>query len=112
MCYYDQYQFECGDYRWGSFRAHCTKEYRTGETCGMKLIMNTYPDPSNGKCKICTKLDTKWGRIRKEEDKIRRWEREGGRKSSIEKSKDDIFELQRQIQELEAQRSEKQRTLV
>lgn len=111
MCYYDQYQYECGDFKWGSFRAHCTKEYRTGETCGLKLVMTTYANPSGGKCKLCTKLDVKWNRIRKEQDRIRRWEKEGGRKSSIEKAQQEIYDIEDEINELNRQRLEKSRSL-
>jgi hypothetical protein len=77
MCFYNQYQFACGDYRWDVFRQHCGKEYRTGETCGMKLPMNLHRLPE--KCKTCTKIDVKWGRIRKEEERIQRWKSEEGR---------------------------------
>ncbi|KAJ5040878.1 uncharacterized protein L3040_005437 [Drepanopeziza brunnea f. sp. 'multigermtubi'] len=71
MCFYDSYVMACNCGKWGHFRQHCSKEYRTGETCGMKLVMNRYSKPE--KCKICTKIDTKQRGIVKEEDKIRRW---------------------------------------
>jgi hypothetical protein len=41
----------------------------------MKLVMNRYTLPTE--CKICTKIDTKEHAIRREEDRIRRWIKEG-----------------------------------
>jgi hypothetical protein len=105
MCFYNQYQFACGDYRWGVFRQHCDKEHRTGETCGMKLPMNLHRLPE--KCKTCTKVGVKWGRIRKEEERIQRWKTEEGRVKAtppnpawtiIEDLQVEIANLQQQLQ--------------
>jgi hypothetical protein len=108
MCFYEQYQMYCGDYKWGHFRQHCSKEYRTGETCGMKLVMNTIP--KHEKCKVCTKIDTKKGRLMKEQERIHRWEHEQQRGhhrgASIENSQGIIAQLQWEIQDLEYQRSQ------
>ncbi|KAG9233297.1 hypothetical protein BJ875DRAFT_50690 [Amylocarpus encephaloides] len=113
MCFYDQYQMACGDHRWGHFRQHCSKEYRTGETCGMKLVMNTIP--KSEKCKLCVKIDTKRGRVYKEEDRIDRWYKEEqrgiGRSASIAASQDTIVTLLNEISDLEYQRSQYQATL-
>jgi hypothetical protein len=102
MCFYDQKRYTCGDYRWGHFRQHCSKEYRTGETCGMKLVMETYPVQE--KCSICQKADTKRRAIRKEEDRIKRWQREGFRHATIEKAYCNIERLQEEIRGIEEQR--------
>jgi len=106
MCFFDQVVHECGDYKWGQFRQHCAKEYRTGETCGMKLIMSTYRIQQ--KCKICDKMDTKWNRRRKEEERIKRWRKEGGKKrASIEAAEDNIKQLDTEIHNLMKQRQDK-----
>src|SRR5271168_2592333 len=75
MCFYDQYVLACNCHRWGNFRQHCAKEYRTGETCGMRLIMSTIM--KREKCKTCEKLDIKYRRKRDEEHRIKRWMKEG-----------------------------------
>jgi len=108
MCFFDQIVHECGDYKWGCFRQHCAKEYRTGETCGMKLVMASYPVAGN--CKICDKISTKWNRRNKEVDRIKRWEREGGksRKASIEAAYDNIKQLDGEISALQRQKEERQ----
>jgi hypothetical protein len=99
MCFYDQIKFEgCGDYKWSHFREHCEKEHRIGETCGMKLVLNT--NNESGKCKICTTIDRKTARIEKEKGRIGRWNRENSRKASIEVSEEVIAELQREVDEL------------
>ncbi|ESZ91965.1 hypothetical protein SBOR_7655 [Sclerotinia borealis F-4128] len=104
MCFFDQCQFACNDYKWGHFRQHCAKEYRTGETCGMKLVMTTYQ--SHEKCKICTKIDTKWGRIQKEQERVLRWKKENGksRQHSIEASEEKIQDLLQEVDKLNKQR--------
>jgi hypothetical protein len=105
MCFYDQYRMGCDCYKWGNFRQHCSKEYRTGETCGMRLVMGTYDNPE--KCRLCTKIDTKNRSIRKEEEKIKRWRHESGRSASIEKAEDTVYGLKQEIYRLEVERYNK-----
>jgi len=103
MCFYEQHLFACGDFKWGHFRQHCNREYRTGETCGMKLVYST--SPLSQKCRICDKIDTKLRRRNAEKDRINRWRREGGKfRASIEKSEDTIKQLEREIMELGQER--------
>lgn len=110
MCFFDQILFDCGDWKWDRFREHCNREYRTGETCGMKLVLDVH---QNGeRCKTCQKIDTK--RRRKDEQiiKLRRWQREGGKLvASIEKALQIVDDLNREIAQLEAQRIVKQRAI-
>ncbi|KAL8909126.1 MAG: hypothetical protein Q9171_005193 [Xanthocarpia ochracea] len=106
MCFFDQHRFACGDWKWGHFRQHCNREYRTGETCGMKLIMQTVP--VSQKCKLCDKIDTKQRRRSAEEDRINRWKREGGKfRASIERSYEMIKSLDREIYDLRSERMRK-----
>ncbi|KAL8763496.1 MAG: hypothetical protein Q9184_000708 [Pyrenodesmia sp. 2 TL-2023] len=106
MCFFDQHRFACGDWKWGHFRQHCNREYRTGETCGMKLIMQTVP--VSQKCKLCDKIETKQRRRSAEEDRINRWKREGGKfRASIDRSYEMIKSLDREIYELRNERMKK-----
>ncbi|KAH7346181.1 hypothetical protein BKA65DRAFT_272608 [Rhexocercosporidium sp. MPI-PUGE-AT-0058] len=109
MCFYDTYEMACNCFKWGHFRQHCSKEYRTGETCGMKLVMNRYAKEE--KCKICIKIDTKYRNIQKEEDKIARWRQLDGRSASIEKAQDIVAQLHHDVARLCQERDEKQRSL-
>ena len=99
MCFFDQHRFQCGDWKWGHFRQHCNREYRTGETCGMKLIMQTVP--VSQKCKLCEKIDTKQRRRAAEVERIVRWKREGSKFSaSIDRSADIVKGLEKEIHDL------------
>lgn len=106
MCFFDQNLFACGDWKWGHFRQHCNQEYRTGETCGMKLIMSTYR--LGNKCKTCEKIEIKLRRRAAEQDKIVRWQRDGGRfGASIDKAYDMIKALDREIRDLQMERQKR-----
>lgn len=98
MCYYHQTRWSCGYWKWGNFAEQCPKERRTGETCGMRLIFHTQSVPEP--CKTCESIGKKQRRIRKMQDDICRWKREGGRRATIEKTQADIRELDLQIREL------------
>ena len=103
MCFFDQHRFQCGDWKWGHFRQHCNREYRTGETCGMKLIMTTVP--VSQKCKLCEKIDTKQRRRTAEVDRILRWKREGGKfTASIDRSQEIVKTLEKEIVEMSYER--------
>jgi hypothetical protein len=103
MCFFDQHRFQCGDWKWGHFRQHCNREYRTGETCGMKLIMQTVP--VSQKCKLCDKIETKQRRRAAEVDRINRWKREGSKFSaSIDKSSAIVKTLEKEITDLAYER--------
>jgi hypothetical protein len=109
MCFFDQHLFACGDWRWGHFRQHCNQEYRTGETCGMKLIMSTHR--IGNKCKTCEKIDTKMRRRATEAEKIARWQRDGGRfKASIDKAYEIIRGLEMEIHDLQMERQKRSRS--
>jgi hypothetical protein len=95
MCFYEQYRFTCGDFKWGNFRQHCNKEYRMGETCGMKLVHDTTMQPT--KCKYCEKADTKLRKREAEAERVRRWQQAGTNPASIEKSMDTIKQLDTEI---------------
>lgn len=84
--------------KWGNFRQQCTKEYRTGETCGLKLVYDTALLP--GLCKLCDTVDKKRRRVAKMREDMARWEREGNRRATMEKTRRDIAVLEGQVQEL------------
>jgi hypothetical protein len=76
--------------------------------------MNTYQKVE--KCKTCTKIDTKVGRVRKEQDRIHRWNKEqlqhvSQRPASIEAAERSIGTLEYEIPQLEYARQLAQCTL-
>lgn len=75
-----------------------------GETCGMKLVMQTIP--TGTKCKLCEKIDTKMRRRTAEVDRIGRWQREGVKfRASIDKAMEIIRCLDGEIYELGCERA-------
>jgi len=64
-------------------------------------------------CKTCQKLATKWGRVRKEQDRIKRWKKENGsgRKASIAASEEIIDKLEKEINDLELKKWESRQCL-
>ncbi|KAK1722498.1 hypothetical protein CaCOL14_006185 [Colletotrichum acutatum] len=101
MCYFYQTRWVCGYWRWGQFKQQCNKEYRTGETCGLKLVYETI---TNGdRCKLCYDMDKKYRRLTKMQGDVARWCREGNRKATIERTNLEIQEVNRQIQDMNNQ---------
>lgn len=75
----------------------------------MRLVMQTYQ--LGDKCKICQKLETKWRRILKEQERIKRWKKEGGRGASISASEEIIDDCSAEMNELEMHKQENKRSL-
>ncbi|EPS33822.1 hypothetical protein PDE_08784 [Penicillium oxalicum 114-2] len=111
MCFYNQKRFSCGDWSWTSFAHRCNYEYRTGETCGMKLVNVTENDAS--KCRLCEKIETKLRRRSAEIDRLERWKKEGSNLvASIDRSRKLIMELDKEILGLQREREDRRRTLL
>ncbi|KAJ6438819.1 FAD binding domain-containing protein [Purpureocillium lavendulum] len=84
MCYFDQTRWSCGYWRWGHFRQQCNKEYRMGETCGLKLVYETRVEADV--CKLCHDTEKKQRRYDKMYRDVQRWQREGNRSATIERT--------------------------
>lgn len=91
MCFYDYYVFRCGDWKFGNFRDHCQREYRMGETCGMKMFQERHEKKE--KCSICTKIDTKKRKYEDRKQKVKRWEAEGDKPASVAKALEEMTQL-------------------
>ncbi|KAL4865616.1 hypothetical protein BDV12DRAFT_200027 [Aspergillus spectabilis] len=99
MCFYNQKRFICGDWSWTNFAHQCNYEYRTGETCGIRLVNVTESAPTV--CRLCQNIDTKRRNRQKELDRINRWKREGGTlTASIAKSEKLVLGFEAEIREL------------
>ncbi|KAF3070270.1 hypothetical protein V8C43DRAFT_272601 [Trichoderma afarasin] len=95
MCYFEQTRWSCGYWRWGHFRQQCNKEYRMGETCGLKLIYETKPDPDV--CKLCHDTEKKRRRLAKMTLDVERWKVEGNRTATIERTEEEMAAVSAQI---------------
>ncbi|KAI1485188.1 hypothetical protein F4809DRAFT_641068 [Biscogniauxia mediterranea] len=110
MCYFEQTRWNCGYWRWGHFRQQCTKEYRTGETCGLKLVYNTNQELDN--CKLCKDIEKKQRKYKKLESDISRWHREGNRTATIEKAEKEKGEVSEAIHNMQYQHQQRQYSVV
>lgn len=109
MCYFEQSRWQCGFWKWGNFRQQCNKEYRTGETCGLKLVYETNYLPGN--CKLCDQSDKKQRRYNKMAQDVERWRREGNRRATIEKTEIDMEEVRMAIEKLWIEHDDRLRTV-
>ncbi|KAK5156730.1 hypothetical protein LTS14_004942 [Recurvomyces mirabilis] len=102
MCFYDNHRFACNDWKWGNFRQHCHAEYRTGETCGMKMVYQTLAVAE--KCQMCQKIERKQRRYEKHRADYGRWVQENPTKYkfSIEKAVEEMKVLAEEIKRLQA----------
>ncbi|KAH9838813.1 hypothetical protein Tdes44962_MAKER08177 [Teratosphaeria destructans] len=102
MCFYENYKYACNDWKWGNFRQHCQKEYRTGETCGTKMIFQT--TLLADKCSMCEKIERKKRRYEKHKSDYQRWNSTDPQKYrfSIEKAVEEMKSLAQEISTLMA----------
>lgn len=105
MCYFEQKRWKCGYWRWGHFRQQCNKEYRIGETCGLKLVGHRVD--VEDKCKLCHDIDRKTRRLKKMADDMARWRRDGNRPATIERTQDEYMLVESQRYEMEVQHYER-----
>ncbi|XWW94882.1 hypothetical protein V2A60_002831 [Cordyceps javanica] len=95
MCYFEMTLWSCGYWRWGHFRQQCNKEYRMGETCGLKLVYDTKREADA--CKLCHDIEKKQRRYDKMARDVERWQREGNRRATIERTCGEMREVADQI---------------
>ncbi|KAK0256704.1 hypothetical protein LTR91_000185 [Friedmanniomyces endolithicus] len=103
MCFYDNYRYQCGDWKWGNLRRQCEAEYRQGETCGLKAIWTTLPLAD--KCTMCERIERKQRRFEKHRSDCQRWVVEPKKyRCSIEKAREEMKDLAEEIQRLMAEK--------
>ncbi|KAH7113079.1 hypothetical protein EDB81DRAFT_826637 [Dactylonectria macrodidyma] len=88
MCYFDQVVWACGNWKWGRFRQQCNKEYRIGETCGLKLVYGRQDEAK--KCKVCDQNGS-----------VREWKH----LASLERCEEEVASLKDEILRLREQHS-------
>lgn len=103
MCFYDQYVYECSYWKWGNFRQHCQGEYRTGDTCGMKMVYRSVALSS--KCKTCLRIEAKERSMAKLVADYNRWRTKPERYGqAMEKAISDIKVLRVDTDRLKSQK--------
>ncbi|KAG8664933.1 uncharacterized protein FPOAC1_012910 [Fusarium poae] len=102
MCYFDQVVWACGNWRWSKFREQCNKEYRIGETCGLKLVYGRQDEAKD--CKICDQVTKKENWIRRTTERMARL-REWKHLASLERCEEEVTSLKGEILRLHEQHS-------
>lgn len=80
-----------------------------GETCGLKLVYETLSDPDV--CRICRDTEKKQRRYNKMYNDIQRWQREGDRKATIERTYGEMHDVIAQINRLNEEHELRLRSL-
>lgn len=76
-----------------------------GEVCGAKLVHEESVEKAPEACKTCQNIETKRRRLRREQENIARWKKEGEKfAASIEKAENESAVLKEQIQSYWVQR--------
>lgn len=76
-----------------------------GETCGLKLVYETRNDADV--CKLCHDIEKKRRRYDKMQRDVRRWEREGNRTATIERTCAEMHEVYGQIYRMQQEHEAK-----
>lgn len=110
MCYYYQTRWRCGYWRWGKFRMQCNKEYRIGETCGLKLMYERHDVAS--KCKLCGEMERKRRRYDKMARDVERWRNMPDRKATLEKTLEIMDEVYAHLFRMQSEHDVRRGSLV
>ena len=86
-------------------RQQCPREHRVGETCSLKLVMNTiYIEV---KCAVCKNIERKAKNFWLKEGRVMRWRaiEPISRKASIKASQSNLQDMSRSVVMLQSQRA-------
>lgn len=81
-----------------------------GETCGLKLVYET--KYATDVCKLCHDIEKKRRRYDKMYRDVERWQREGGRPATVERTCDEMQEVAGQIHRLQMEHSQRANSAV
>ena len=95
MCFYNQIVWTCGFWKWSAFQYQCHKEYRIGETCGLKLVCDV--DYRDQPCKLCQHLAIKQRKAAKMQADIARWLCEGNRPATVQVTEGELSTVRKEI---------------
>ncbi|KAH7109152.1 hypothetical protein EDB81DRAFT_624095, partial [Dactylonectria macrodidyma] len=90
----------CGNWKWGKFRQQYNKEYRIGETCGLKLVYERQEEAK--KCQVCDQMTKKENRIKMTTERMAR-PREWKHLASLERCEEEVASLKDAILRLREQ---------
>lgn len=103
MCFYDQYQFACGDSKFGHFKRRCHRVNQPGRSCSLKLANEIFQ--LQKKCSLCNKIAANRHGQQREWDRIDVWQsKEQVNDKAVQHSISIINQLQHEILTLELER--------
>ena len=76
-----------------------------GETCGLKLVYETRQE--SDVCKLCHDIAKKRRRWEKMDRDVKRWQREGGRPATIERTTAEMQEVSAQMWRLQEEHDQR-----
>lgn len=79
-----------------------------GETCGLKLVYETKYDTDS--CRLCHDIEKKVRRCDKMKRDVQRWQREGNRNATIERTCSEMREVQDQIARMKEEHQNRARS--
>jgi hypothetical protein len=79
-----------------------------GETCGLKLVYETKFEQDS--CRLCHDIDKKVRRCEKMSRDVQRWQREGNRNATIERTCSEMRDVQSQIARMEEEHQNRARS--
>lgn len=80
-----------------------------GETCGLKLVFETHLEQDV--CRLCKDLEKKQRRYDKMYRDVQRWEHEGNRVATIDRTQGDMRTLERQIDDIRESHAQRLQSL-
>ncbi|KPM41876.1 hypothetical protein AK830_g4722 [Neonectria ditissima] len=108
MCYYEQIRWACGYWRWGRFRQQCDKECGTGETCDLKIVYEIRTEPDV--CELCYNTEEKQRQYDEMHRDLQRWQHEGNRSATIERTTHRMQEIMGQISRMRVEHDHRVRS--
>lgn len=79
-----------------------------GETCGLKLVYEAKREEDQ--CRLCHDIEKKVRRFEKMQRDIHRWQREGNRSATIERTSYEMEEVRGQIDRMRNEHYNRQRS--
>ena len=99
MCYYDNFKYACGDWKWGNLQEYCNVMLHQGETCDTRMVYQILPLAD--KCVMCEKIERKQRRLDRHKADHQRWAAEPHKyRYSLEKASEEMKALAQEIQRL------------
>ncbi|RMZ92586.1 hypothetical protein DV736_g140, partial [Chaetothyriales sp. CBS 134916] len=108
MCFYSVTDYQCGDWKWGTMRERCPRQYQQlGQVCKAKLVHTETSNRVDRVCRTCEAIQVKHRRLVKARERIEWKRKNGGFENSLARMEEEMVEILAEINGLEASRESK-----